>query len=183
MPAPTTRWRLAYALTAVALVAGCVTAANVLTARYGLVRVGFGLSATAGSYAAGLCLTARDWAGEVAGRVAVLVAIAAGALASAATATPRLAVASAAAFTISELADWAVYRPLRRRGWAAAVLVSNTVGAIADTLLFLHLAGFATTSAVMTGQLTAKTVATLAVLPLVAAARAVLRHRLQRPGA
>ena len=180
---PARRRRGATAVAAVAVLAACVTAANLLTARYGLIPVGFGLSATAGTYAAGLCLTARDWVHDIAGRAAVLAAVAAGGLASAVTASPRLAAASATAFVVSELADWAVYRPLRRHGWAAAVLASNTVGALADTLLFMHLAGFATTGAVLAGQLTAKTAATLAVLIPALVIRAVLRHRLQPDGA
>lgn len=73
---------------AVAAVVAFVTAANLLTARYGLIPVGFGLSATAGTYAAGLCLTARDWVHDAAGHTAVLAAIAGGGLASAATASP-----------------------------------------------------------------------------------------------
>ena len=177
------RRRRLVAVAAVAVFAACVTAANLLTARYGLIPVGFGLSATAGTWAAGLCLTARDWVHDAAGRTAVLAAIAAGALAGAATASPRLAVASAAAFVASELADTAVYQPLRRRSWAAAVAASNTIGALVDTLLFLHLAGFTVTGAVLAGQLTAKTAATLAVLIPAVVTRAVLRHRLQPDGA
>jgi len=180
---PPARRRRVVAVAAAAVFAACVTAANLLSARFGLIPVGFGLSATAGTWAAGLCLTARDWVHDAAGRTAVLAAIAAGALAGAATASPRLAVASAAAFVASELADTAVYQPLRRRSWAAAVAASNTIGALVDTLLFLHLAGFTVTGAVLAGQLTAKTAATLAVLIPAVVTRAVLRHRLQPDGA
>jgi queuosine precursor transporter len=126
-PARWTRGR-AVALTA-AVFATCVAAANALTARYGLIPVGLGLSATAGTFAAGFCLLARDWVHDSAGRAAVLAAIAAGGAASAVTAGPRLAVASATAFVLSELADLAVYQPLRRRGFIRAVIASNTVGA------------------------------------------------------
>lgn len=38
---------------------------------------------------------------------------------------PALAVASAVAFLVAERADFAVYTPLRRRGWARAVAASN----------------------------------------------------------
>ena len=90
-----------------------VVAANALTATFGLIPVGFGLTATAGTFAAGLTLLARDWVHHTAGRAAVLACIAAGALLSAGLAGPRLALASAAAFGLSELADLLVYQRLR----------------------------------------------------------------------
>src|SRR6266496_135663 len=96
----------------VAVFAICVVAANWLTSRYGFIPVGLGLSATAGTYAAGLCLLARDWVHDAAGRVAVLAAIGVGGVASAVMAGPRLALASAIAFVASELADLLVYQPL-----------------------------------------------------------------------
>lgn len=162
--------------------AGSVTAANWLTARYGFIPVGFGLTATAGTYAAGLCLLARDWVHDTAGRIAVLTAIAAGGAASAVMAGPRLAVASAAAFVASELVDLAVYQPLRRRSWVRAVLASNAVGAPVDTVLFLALAGFPIWTAVP-GQLLAKVTATAVPVAVVLLARAVLRHRQRTEGA
>lgn len=54
--------------------------------------------------------------------------------------SPRFAVASAAAFALSELADFTVYEPLRRRGWLRAVTASNLVGLAVDSALFLWLA-------------------------------------------
>lgn len=51
-----------------------------------------------------------------------------------------IALASAIAFGLSELADVAVYQPLRNRNWPAAVVASNLVGAVADSALFLWLA-------------------------------------------
>src|SRR5207237_803196 len=74
-----------------------LTADPGLTARYGFIPVGLGLTATAGTYAAGFCLLARDWVHDTAGRVAVLAAIAAAGAASAVMAGPRLALASATA--------------------------------------------------------------------------------------
>ncbi len=170
--------RVAVAALAVAMFAAAVAAANALTARYGLIPVGLGLSATAGTYAAGLCLLARDWVHDTAGRTAVLAAIGAGGAASAVMAGPRLAVASAAAFVLSELADLAVYQPLRRRGWVRAVIASNTVGAPVDTILFLALAGFPIWAAVP-GQLLAKATATAIPVAVVLGVRALLRHRLR----
>ncbi|MGY0234092.1 VUT family protein [Longispora urticae] len=164
------------AMVAVALFIASAVATNMLTTRFGLVPAGFGLRCTAGTWAAGLVLLLRDWVDDLAGRRAILACVAAGAVISALAADPQLVLASAAAFTVSELADWTVYRPLRRRGWAKAVLASGALGALVDTALFLTLAGLAVWPA-LPGQMLAKTTATLAVVTAVVVARAVLRHR------
>jgi uncharacterized PurR-regulated membrane protein YhhQ (DUF165 family) len=49
-------------------------------------------------------------------------------------------VASGVAFLLSELADYAVYTPLRERNWLGAVALSNTVGLVLDSVIFLSLA-------------------------------------------
>jgi uncharacterized PurR-regulated membrane protein YhhQ (DUF165 family) len=157
-----------------------VVAANWFTARYGLVPVGLGLCATAGTFAAGFTLLARDWVHDTAGRRIVLLCIGVGAAVSAVTATPQLALASATAFTLSEVADLLVYQPLRRRGFICAVLASNAVAAPIDTIVFLGLAGLPLWPA-MPGQLWAKAIATAVPLAAVLAARALLRHRLRPP--
>lgn len=54
--------------------------------------------------------------------------------------SPALALASATAFLLSELADFAVYDRLRKRGLALAVMLSGIVGATLDSLLFSWLA-------------------------------------------
>ena len=64
----------------------------------------------------------------------------AGAALSGAVAPPQLIVASAAAFLLSELADFAVYTPLQSRGLVLAVLASSVVGLVVDSVLFLWLA-------------------------------------------
>lgn len=154
---------------------GCVLSANLLTARYGLV---FGV-VTAGTFTAGLALLVRDGLDEVAGRPWILGAIAAGAALSYAM-TPgwRLAVASGLAFVVSELVDWGVYRPLRRRGWVAASVTSNIVGALVDSALFLAVAGFPLWPGVPV-QTAIKGAVTTAFVCLVVVARAVLRDRLR----
>lgn len=149
-----------------------VAAANWLTAEYGLIPVGFGLVATAGTWAAGLVLVVRDLVDDLAGRSAVLGCITAGAALSVVLAAPTLALASGAAFAVSELADWAVYRPLRRRGWARAVFASSLAGSAVDTVLFLWLAGFPVWAA-LPGQMSVKTVAMLAVVVSVVVVRAL----------
>ena len=160
-----------------------IVAANWLTSRYGLVPIGFGLMATAGTYAAGLAFVARDVVQDVAGRGAVLIALAAGAALSWWLSTPALAVASGVAFGLSELADMAVYTPLRRRGYVRAAVASNLIGAVVDTAAFLWLAGFGLAPLVVAGQLVGKFWVTLAVVGLVVMARAFLRHRVRAAGA
>lgn len=151
--------------------------ANVATSRYGFVPVGFGLLATAGTYCAGAALFVRDLVQDAAGRWVVLGALAVAAVLSAVLATPALAVASGVAFGVAELLDLIVYTPLRRRGWVRAVVASNVVGGIADTFLFLWLAGFPITASVVSGQLVGKAWLTLIPLVLVLAVRrAVLRQ-------
>lgn len=46
-----------------------IVLANWLTSRYGLVSMGFGLMATAGTFAAGLAFVARDAVQDAAGRI------------------------------------------------------------------------------------------------------------------
>jgi hypothetical protein len=88
----------------------------------------------------GIALVLRDLVQRRLGRVAALIAIVAGAALSAALAPPQLVVASTTAFFLSELADFAVFTPLQKRGLVLAVLASAVVGLIADSILFLYLA-------------------------------------------
>jgi queuosine precursor transporter len=98
-----------------------------------------GLVAPSGVLWAGLAFTLRDLVQEELGRLWTIAAIVVGALLSALV-SPQFAVASGVAFLVSELADFAVYTPLRLRHWLAAVALSNTVGLVADSILFLQLA-------------------------------------------
>lgn len=113
--------------------------ANWALQRYGIVPIGFGLMAPAGVYFAGLAFTFRDLVHDRFGVTGALAAIAIGAALSWSVA-PSFAVASGIAFLFSELADLAVYAPLRRRHWLGAVALSNTVGLVVDSALFLWLA-------------------------------------------
>lgn len=144
---------------------GSVFAANWLTSRYGFVPVGFGLTATAGTYAAGLSFGARDALHEAAGWRAAVLAVLVGAALSAAV-SPSLALASGVAFLVAELADLFVYHPLRERRWTVAVVASNVVGAFVDTVVFLHLAGFPIRSA-LAGQMVGKALMILPALLVV----------------
>jgi uncharacterized PurR-regulated membrane protein YhhQ (DUF165 family) len=88
----------------------------------------------------GIALVLRDLVQRRLGRRAALMAIVAGAALSGALAPPQLVVASTTAFFVSELADFAVFTPLQKRGLVLAVLASSVVGLIADSVLFLWLA-------------------------------------------
>jgi len=87
----------------------------------------------------GFVFVARDFAQREVGHY-VLAAMAIG-VAISYFMNPQVAMASAAAFLISELADWAVYsftkRPLSQR-----ILFSSILGTPVDTVIFLSLIGF-----------------------------------------
>jgi len=117
----------------------CIVGANAALKRWGFVPIGFGLTAPAGVYLAGLSFGLRDAVQEVGGRVWTVAVIVIGAGLSWLI-EPSFAVASGAAFLLSELADFAVYTPLRERRWAVAVVASNIVGSISDSILFLWIA-------------------------------------------
>lgn len=153
---------------------GLVVASNWLTATYGLV---WGI-VTAGTFTAAAVLAVRDIVRETGGLWAALACIAAGAALSLVLTVPQLAMASAVAFAVSEVADTLIYEPLRRRGRLRAAAWSNLVGSVVDSFLFLWLAGFPVWPAAGTQTLVKWAVC---VLPLAAVgvARAVLRHRLR----
>lgn len=132
-----TRQRLGV-ISAVAFI-GTVLAANWAVTRFGLVPVGFGLIAPAGVYFVGIAFTLRDLIQETLGRVAVIVCILIGAILSAFV-SERLAMASVVAFLVAELVDFAIYTPMRQRGWLLAVVASNVVALVLDSILFLWLA-------------------------------------------
>lgn len=113
--------------------------ANWLIVHVGLVPVGFGLQAPAGVYVVGVAFTLRDLLHRIAGRRWVVAAILLGAALSYLVA-PQFALASAVAFLASELCDFAVYTPLAERSWLGAIALSNTVGLMVDSALFLSLA-------------------------------------------
>lgn len=148
---------------------GTVITANWAVSRYGFVPVGFGLAAPAGVYFAGLAFTLRDLLHETLGRMIVVLAIGLGALVSFWVASPRLAVASAVAFGVSELTDLAVYEPLRKRRWLAAVAASNVAGLVVDSVLFLSLAFGSLTF--LAGQVVAKAWMTALAVALILSVR------------
>lgn len=168
-----------YAATSAASFVGLVVASNWLTAEYGLIA---GL-VTAGTVTAGLVLAARDAVREAAGIWASLACVGAGVAVSAVMAGPVLALASGVAFALSEVADAAVYEPLRQRGKVQALAWSNAVGSVVDSVAFLAIAGFPLWPAIA-GQVGVKwAVAVGLPLAVVGVARAVLRNRFRPEGA
>lgn len=150
-----------------------IFAANWAIQQYGLVPVGFGLQAPAGVYFAGLAFTLRDLTQDRLGKDWTLIAIAAGAMLSALV-SPAFALASGVAFLVSELADFAVYTPLRERGrWVLAVGLSGVVGAVIDSALFLWLA-FGSLE-FLAGQVVGKTGITLAAVGVLWGGRTAVR--------
>lgn len=118
-----------------------ILAANWAVTNLDPVSVGFGLVAPAGVYFIGFAFTARDVMQRQLGIWPTLVAIALGAGLSYLIADPAVAAASLVAFGVSELADFAVYTPLRGRDqMVLAVLASGIVGLILDSWLFLQIA-------------------------------------------
>lgn len=60
-------------------------------------------------------------------------------------ASPRIAIASGAAFLVSQLMDVAIFNRLRRRAWWQPPLFSSVIGSAVDTALFFALAFWGTT--------------------------------------
>jgi uncharacterized PurR-regulated membrane protein YhhQ (DUF165 family) len=128
----------------------CVPAANWLIGNVGTVCIPrgpclipvapFGITAPSGVLMIGLALVLRDLVQRRLGKAWTLGAILAGAALSGFVAPPALVVASVAAFLLSELADFAVYTPLQKRGLIRAVVLSSLVGLCVDSVAFLYLA-------------------------------------------
>lgn len=128
----------------------CVPAANWLIGNVGTVCIPqgpclipvapFGITAPSGVLMIGLALVLRDLVQRRLGKSWALAAIIAGAALSGFVAPPALVLASAVAFLLSELADFAVYTPLQKRGLVRAVVLSSLVGLCVDSVVFLYLA-------------------------------------------
>ncbi len=162
---------------------GTVYAANWMLTHYGIWKVGAFL-VPSGVIFAGLGFLLRCCLQELASRVWVLGCILAGAVLSlwlgASAHVPggatSIAVASAAAFTLAEFCDWAIYSPLRRRTLTGGLTAAQIVGAVVDSFVFLTLA-FGSSALfgpgnLFLGQVIAKTLVVLPAVILVAAYRA-----------
>jgi uncharacterized PurR-regulated membrane protein YhhQ (DUF165 family) len=105
-----------------------------------LLPVAPGLMAPSGVVMIGFALVLRDLVQRRLGAEFGLAAIVAGTAISALVAPRSLVIASAVAFFISELADFAVYTPLARRRLVLAVIASSLIGIVLDSIVFLWLA-------------------------------------------
>lgn len=123
------------------------------------------LMAPSGVLMVGLALVLRDLVQRRLGALAGLGAIVLGTGLSAMLAPPALVMASAIAFLISELADFAVYTPLQKRGLLLAVIASSMVGLVVDSLAFLWLA-FGSLE-FLAGQIVGKALMVLATVPAI----------------
>lgn len=130
-----------------------------------LVPVAPGLMAPSGVLAVGLALVLRDVVQRCLGAAWGVGAIVAGVGLSLAIAPPALVLASGAAFLLSELADFAVYTPMQRRGLIVAVVASATAGLVVDSIVFLTLA-FGSLE-FLAGQIVGKAWAVLLTLPFI----------------
>jgi uncharacterized PurR-regulated membrane protein YhhQ (DUF165 family) len=168
----------AKALPALAAYLACIPATNWMIGHVGTVQfpggphtipVGFGYVAPSGVLLIGAALAARDMVQRLAGKLPVLIAIVIG-IGLSYLVNPAIATASAVAFGLGELADFAVFTPLAARAhvtyvtrsynlvtghipmydkrrsvyhwrWmVAAVVASGVVGGIIDTFVFLQIA-------------------------------------------
>ncbi|MCB2100900.1 MAG: VUT family protein [Rhodobacterales bacterium] len=122
-----------------ALYVGLIVAVNYAFSVVPLVELPGGTMWPPVALLVGFVFVARDFAQREIGH-RVILAMLAGAVISYVMADPFVAVASAAAFLVSEFADWAVYtytrRPLSQR-----ILFSSILSAPIDSAVFLGLVG------------------------------------------
>jgi len=154
---------------------GTVYAANWSITEFGYPSIGFGLSAPAGVYFAGIAFTLRDLLHVKGNRFWIISAIIVGALLSGILESDaqRIALGSGLAFLLSETADWLVYSPISKKNWLAAVLASNTVGLVLDSIIFLSVA-FGSLQYIE-GQIVGKAYMTLIAIAILAIARFYIR--------
>jgi uncharacterized PurR-regulated membrane protein YhhQ (DUF165 family) len=128
----------------VAAMAALVTASNIL------VQYPVGDFLTWGAFTYPFAFLVTDLTnrrfGPAAARRVVYVGFALAVALSIWLATPRIAVASGAAFLSAQMLDVAVFDRLRRGSWWRAPLVSSTLGSALDTALFFTLAFSASAS-------------------------------------
>ena len=136
-----------YALAYIALIAGVNQAFAVIP----LVELPGGDLWSPAALIVGFVFVVRDFAQRRIGHN-VLWAMLAGCVISWFMASPQLALASAAAFALGELADWAMYT-FTRRPFSQRILLSSVLGAPLDSLVFLSFIGIA--SPISVGVMTA----------------------------
>jgi queuosine precursor transporter len=125
--------------TSIAAYLACIIGANALVQHYGVVPVGLGLTGPAGVFLIGPALVVRDYIQWALGKAASLIVLACGIAVSYTIADPHIATASAVAFGVSELADFALFTWIAPR-WTSAVLAGGIAGALLDSAVFLQIA-------------------------------------------
>jgi uncharacterized PurR-regulated membrane protein YhhQ (DUF165 family) len=136
------------------------------------------LRAPAGVLAAGFVFSFRNLTQETLGRQFSVLAIFVGAVLSwIITADVHLggplglAFASGGASLLSELLDYAVYTPMRRRGWVRAMLASDLAGQVFDSIVFLSTAFGPAGLVFLAGQIVGKAWCTWVTVGLMILAR------------
>ena len=124
----------------------CVVAANYSFAIMPTWQFGDAMVPTA-TFVVGITFVARDFAQRSAGHW-VLVAMAVALVISYFLADPKVAMASALAFAISELVDWAVYS-FTKKPFYSRVLLSSVLSAPIDSAVFLTYIGFGSWQAIL----------------------------------
>jgi queuosine precursor transporter len=126
---------------------GLVVLANWLASRFVITVPLTDYLAPAGVLAIGAVLVIRDWLQQLRGlgetfALMLVAAVASYSLGVAAgwTGLQRIALASVAAFLVSETVEAVVFTPLRRRNLTLGVGLSATIGNAIDSWLFLTLA-------------------------------------------
>lgn len=105
-----------------------------------LIPVASGVMAPSGVLMIGAALVLRDLVQRTSGAMVSLMCIGIGVAVSYLVSDPHIAMASGAAFLISEFTDFAVYTPLARKRFFLAVALSCVAGAAVDSVAFLWLA-------------------------------------------
>jgi uncharacterized PurR-regulated membrane protein YhhQ (DUF165 family) len=150
--------------------------------------VGFGYEAPAGVFAIGLILGLRDWLHELRGLrwTLPLVYVAAGiswgiSVWTGWSGLRDIAIGSVVAFTVSETVDSFIYAPFRRRWPVPGLVLSNSVGLVVDSAIFLYIA-FGSLD-FLAGQIIGKAEMTVLAVVLVATRRYVPNLLLGHHGA
>lgn len=147
------KWYLA------SLYVGLAVLANWLASKW-TVPVGFGFLAPAGVWAIAFVLVIRDWLNQISPKFSVLLIPVASILTygigevAGFAGLQKIALASVAAFCVSELAEFCVFSPIRKKHFTLGVALSGSVGLALDSYVFLTLA-FGSL-AFMDGQLVGK---------------------------
>jgi hypothetical protein len=125
---------------------GCILLADILAAKW-IVPLPFGLAVPAGVFAIAPVFTLRDGVHERWRRRGAYILIGIASTTSWALAVltgsgllARVTLASVTAFTLNETLDTEIYHKLRQRSRLVAILGSNAVSSLVDSVLFIWVA-------------------------------------------